>query len=127
MNMNPYEAYRKQDLETCNNQELVSKLFNEASVSLRRAVHAIDVKKYDVANDNIKKSQIIVNTLDKSLDMQYEISGQLRNLYTYMSKRMLEANMKKDSTILNEISEMLSGLRDTWTEAVKRSKRTQSM
>lgn len=127
MNMNPYEAYRKQDIETSNNQELVGKLFNEAAVSLKRAVQAIDIKKYDVANDDIKKSQIIITTLDKSLDMQYEISGQLRDLYEYMLRRMLEANMKKDSGILNEISEMLSGLRDTWIEAIRRSKKTQSL
>lgn len=127
MAINPYEAYRRQDLETSNNQELVGKLFNEAAVSLKRAIHAIEMKNYDFANDNIKKSQVIIKTLNSSLDMQYEISGQLRNLYTYMLKRTLEANVKKDITILNEISEMLSGLRDTWTEAVKRSKRSQSM
>lgn len=127
MNMNPYEVYRRQDLETCNNQELVGKLFNEASVSLKRAAHAIDMKKYDVANENIKKSQVIIKTLDKSLDMQYEIAGQLRKLYTYMSRRMLEANVKKDKAILNEVSDMLSGLRDTWIEAVRRSKKMQSM
>lgn len=127
MNMNPYEIYKKQDLETSNNQELVGKLFNEASLSLKRAMKAIDNKKYDVANDSIKKSQVIVTTLNKSLDMQYEISGYLRKLYLYMLKRMFEANMKKDKVILEEISDMLSGLRDTWIEAIRRSRKTQSM
>jgi len=124
--MNPYDVYRKQDLETCNKQELVGKLFNEASVSLKRAIQAIDKKKYDVANDNIKKSQVIVSTLNKSLDMNYEIADELRRLYTYMLKRMLEANIKKDNAILAEVSGMLSGLRDTWAEAVRRSKKLQS-
>jgi flagellar secretion chaperone FliS len=127
MNMNPYELYKRQDIETCNNQELVGKLFNEASLSLKRAMRAIDSKKYDVANDNIKKGQLIVSTLNKSLDMHYEISIQLRKLYTYMLRRMFEANMKKDKTILTEISDMLSGLRDTWVEAIRRSKKMQSM
>lgn len=45
MNMNPYDVYRKQDLETSNNQELVGKLFSEASMSLRRAIQAIAVKR----------------------------------------------------------------------------------
>lgn len=127
MNMNPYDIYRKQDLETSNNQELVGKLFNEASVSLKRAMQAIDIKKFDLANDSIKKSQVIVSTLNKSLDMEYEISDQLRKLYTYMLKRLLEANMKKDKVILEEISGMLSGLRDTWHEAIRRSRKSQSL
>lgn len=125
MNMNPYDVYRKQDLETSNNQELVGKLFSEASMSLRRAIQAIAVKRYDTANENIKKSQVIIITLNKSLDMDYEISFQLRKLYTYMLKRMVEANVNKDSAILEEISEMLSGLRDTWIEAIQRSKKQQ--
>jgi flagellar secretion chaperone FliS len=127
MSMNPYEIYRQRDLDTSNNQELVGKLFNEASLSLKRAIKAIDNKKYDAANDSIKKSQVIVLTLNKSLDMQYEISFHLRRLYTYMLKRMLEGNMKKDKVVLEEISDMLSGLRDTWIEAIKRSKKMQSL
>lgn len=127
MSMNPYDVYRKQDLETSNNQELVGKLFNEASLSLKRAMQAIDIKRYDVANNNIKKSQVIISTLNKSLDMEYEIAAELRKLYTYMLKRMVEANMKKDKAILEEISGMLSGLRDTWNEAIRRSKKSQSL
>lgn len=126
MNMNPYELYKQQDLETSNSQELVGKLFNEASVSLRRAVQEIEQKKYEQANEHIKKSQIIVKTLDKSLDMQYDIAGQLRSLYAYMLRRMLEANLHKDPAILSEISQMLSELRDTWIQAVRSCKKMQS-
>lgn len=125
MSMNPYDLYKKQDLETSNNQELVGKLFNEASLSLKKAMKAIDLNKYDAANDCIKKSQVIVNTLNNSLDMQFEISTDMRRLYTYMLKRMLEANMTKDKAVLEEISGMLSGLRDTWAEAIRRSKKMQ--
>lgn len=127
MNMNPYERYKQQDLETSNRQELVGKLFNEASVSLKRAVHAIEQKKFEAANEHIKKSEIIVNTLDKSLDMQYDIASQLKALYGYMHRRMLEANLKKDIGILNEVSEILIELRDAWAEAVKSSKKVQSV
>jgi flagellar protein FliS len=123
--MNPYDLYKKQDIETSNNQELVGKLFNEASLSLKRAMKAIDSKKLDAANDCIKKSQVIVNTLNNSLDMQYEISSDLRKLYTYMLRRMVEANLKKDKAILEEISGMLAELRDTWAEAIRRSKKMQ--
>lgn len=126
MNINPYDVYRRQDLETSNKQELVAKLFNEASLSLKRAMKAIDDKNFETANENIKKSEVIVTTLNNSLDMKYDIAQQLRNLYTYMLDRMIEANAKKDKAILQEISGMLSGLRDTWLEAIRRCKKLQS-
>lgn len=126
MNINPYDVYRRQDLETSNKQELVAKLFNEASLSLKRAMKAIDNKDYGAANEHIKKSEVIVTTLNNSLDMNYEIAEQLRSLYTYMQRRLLEANLNKDNAILQEISRMLSDLRDTWIEAIRRSKKLQS-
>jgi flagellar protein FliS len=127
MYTNPYELYKQQDLDTCNKQELVGKLYNEGSVSLKRAIAAIHQKKFDVANENIKKAEVIVSTLKKSLDMQFEISHQLCQIYNYMLKRMVEGNMKKDVTILEEISGMLSDFRDVWSEAIKRSKKLQSI
>lgn len=127
MRMNPYEQYKQQDLETSNQQELVGKLYNEGAMSLKRAITALADNKYDVVNDNIKKAQTIVSTLNRSLDMQYEIAGHLRSLYIYMLKRLVEANVKKNQTILEEISGMLSELRDVWSEAITRSKKLQSI
>lgn len=126
MNMNPYEVYKRRDLETCNDQELVGKLFNEASMAMKRAVRAIEEKKYDVANNNIKKGQVIVATLDRSLDMQYEIADQLHDLYNHILRLMFEANLKKDGSMLGKVSIMLADLRDTWSEAIKRSKKLQA-
>lgn len=124
--MNPYDVYRNQDLETSNKEELVAKLFNEASVSLRRGIQAIDNKDFNSANKHIQKSQVIVSTLNNSLDMSFEVSDGLRKLYTYMLERMFKANINKDVTILAEISKMLGELRDTWLEAIRRSKKMQS-
>lgn len=124
--MNPYDVYRNQDLETCNKEELVAKLFNEASVSLRRGIQAINNKNFDAANKHIQKSQVIVSTLNDSLDMSYEVSDGLRKLYTYMLERMFKANMNKDIAILTEVSKILGELRDTWFEAIRRSRKMQS-
>lgn len=126
MYKNPYDLYKQQDLETSNKQELVGKLYNEGSISLKRAIAFISNKKFIDANENIKKAEVIVKTLNNSLDMQYDISNQLRSLYTYMLKRMIEGNIKKSSETLSEVSDMFLELRDAWNEAVKRSKKLQS-
>lgn len=123
---NPYERYRQQDLDTCNQQELVGRLLGEAALSLRRAVASIGAKQYAAANEAIKKSEVIVKTLNSSLDMQHSISENLRSLYLYMDRRMIEANIKKDISILEEVSGMLTELRDAWNEAVLRSRKPQT-
>lgn len=126
MPINPYERYRRQDLETCNQQELVGRLFNEAALCLRRACADIEKKQFSTANEAIKKAEVIVNTLNSSLDMQYSISKLLRSLYQYMNRRMLEANFKKDPAILSEIAGILTELRDAWNEAIHRSRKLQA-
>lgn len=127
MNMNPYDVYKRQDLETCSKEELVAKLYNEASLSLKRAVHAIEQKKFESANEYIKKSQVIISTLNNCLDMHYDIAIQLRKLYRYMLRQLLKANASKDTAILKDVSETLSEFRDTWYEAIKRCNRMKSL
>ena len=117
MASNPYKIYKDQDLDTSNPREIVGKLFGKAAVSLRRAALEINNKHIEKANDCILKSENIIEVLDKSLDMAYPISVQMRALYEYMLKRMIEANVKKDITILDEIAGLISELRDTWEEA----------
>ena len=51
--------------------------------------------------------------------MKFTVSEGLNSLYDYMNRKLLEANIKKDTEILNQISGMLFELRDTWNEAMK--------
>lgn len=117
MASNPYKIYRDQDIDTSNSREIVGKLFGAASVSLRRAALEINNKHFEKANECILKSENIIGVLDKSLDMEFSISAQMHALYEYMLKRMIEANVKKDIKILDEIAGLISELRETWEEA----------
>jgi flagellar protein FliS len=117
MASNPYKTYKDQDLDTSNPREIVGKLFGAASVSLRRAVLEINNKHIEKANECILKAENIIEVLDKSLDMEFPISAQMHDLYDYMIRRMIEANVKKDIGILIEIAGLISELRETWEEA----------
>lgn len=125
-NTNPYAAYKNQDLETNSKSELVGRLYGAAAIALKMAVMDIGEKKLDKANNDILKAQTIVVNLKGALDMQYEVSAGLNSLYEYMLRRLVEANVKKDVVILNEIAGILIEFRDTWNEAVKKSKMSQS-
>ena len=79
--------------------------------------------RYCIENNNIpgKGESIstaisIVNGLQASLDMEKggEISENLSNLYDYMARRLLEANIKSDKTILDEIESLLTEIKMAW-------------
>jgi flagellar protein FliS len=62
----------------------------------------------------------IIAELNQSLDMNRQpVAESLRNLYEYMLRRLVEANMKKDQAILDEVLTMMLALRETWIDAVK--------
>jgi flagellar protein FliS len=125
-NLNPYSVYRDNDLETSSKYEIVGRLYGAASLRLKLACAAIEENRLDSASSDIIKAQTIVTTLNESLDMSFGISRQLRALYVYILRRLREANIKKDVKMLDHVSGMLSEFRDTWNEALKKFKMSQT-
>jgi flagellar protein FliS len=58
----------------------------------------------------------IVDGLRTSLDMQRggEIAANLDNLYDYMGRRLLEANLSNRVDILDEVIGLLAQIKDAW-------------
>ena len=46
----------------------------------------------------------------------------LENVYNYLMERLLEANLKKDKEILEEVLTHLRTMRDTWKEVMEQNK-----
>jgi flagellar protein FliS len=65
--------------------------------------------------------RIIQEGLNASLDKTAggELANNLSRLYDHMSLRLLEANIGNDPAILDEVSAMLSDLKEAWS-AIKR-------
>ena len=119
---NPYQKYKEQSLTTLTPAELVLKLFDEGVKQMKLADKYINEKDLSSANASLLKSQNIVETLRLNLDDRYEISGELDRLYTYIYNSLIEANLKKDTELLNEVCEIFTELRETFKEANKMSK-----
>ena len=60
----------------------------------------------------------IIEGLRLSLDSDTggEIAENLDNLYDYMLRRLLEANLKNDETMLDEVSDLLKTIKTSWLE-----------
>src|SRR6056297_111869 len=114
--------YAERTVDTATPAKLVEMLYSGAINFLSQAAKAISEKEYDTANEKIMRVEDIIMELNVSLDMEKgeEISKNLRALYNYMYKQLLEANTKKDTAILEECKSYLKDLRETWMEAMKK-------
>ena len=63
-----------------------------------------------------------INELMVTLNPEVEISNQMRPLYDYMNRQLIQANIKNDVEILSEVEGLVSEFRDTWKEVLKLNK-----
>lgn len=95
---------------------LVSMLFDGILKNLAIANGAID--RGDVAEKGSKISAAIriIDSLRASLDLEKggDLAENLRALYDYMERRLAEANMENDKTILREVTSLVDSLKSGW-------------
>jgi flagellar protein FliS len=53
--------------------------------------------------------------------MKYPVAKDFENIYNYLSRRLVEANVSKDSEILKEVAEHLRSVRETWKEVMRQN------
>lgn len=119
---NPYTQYKEQSLSTMAPGELLVKLFDEVIKQCRLSAIAIRSKDYGQANDGLTKSQTIITTLMSSLDMRYPISAELREMYVFLGKQLLNANLQKDAILIEQVLPLIKDLRDSFEQADKISR-----
>lgn len=121
---NPYQQYKQTAVNTARPEELVLMLYDGGIKFVNKAIIYINEKNVPLANEAIKRAQDIVIQLISGLDMQRggQIAKDLSALYDYMYRRLVEANVKKDIDILNEMLDMFRDFRTTWAEAIKIAK-----
>ena len=120
---NAYAKYKEQSVNTATPEELTLMLYNGCIKFINLAEVFMDDKNIEKANLNIIKAQDIISELNITLNLDYEISDNLRLLYEFVRERLLEANLRKDKKPLFEAKEILTELRDTWKEAMALSRK----
>lgn len=97
--------------------QLILMLYDGALLALRTASAAMAQNDIPKKGASISKAiDIISNGLKVSLDLESggEIAARLDALYEYMADRLLYANLHNNPAALDEVSELLAGLRDAW-------------
>lgn len=116
------EQYKENSIFTASPEELTLMLYNGLIKFIMQAQMAIDEKNIQKAHNCIVKAENIIDEFQVTLDKSYEVSNNLSLIYDYMNRRLLDASVKKDKEILNEVLGFAKDLRDTWTQAMKTAK-----
>ena len=96
--------------------EVTQMLMEGALESMKIAIINIENKDLENKSKFIAKATTIIDTLRLSLDFETggEISINLSDLYRYMSERLLEASIENDIVKIDEVIDLLSGIKGAW-------------
>lgn len=122
---NPYQSYQQNSVNTASPGELTLMLYNGCLKFIHQAKKAIEEKNIEMKNTNIQKAQSIIQELMVTLNMDIEVSKNMMSLYDFMNRRLMEANIKNDASILDEVEGMVTEFRDTWKEVIQVNRQKQ--
>jgi flagellar secretion chaperone FliS len=120
---NAFNQYKQNSIYNASSEELTLMLYNGLVKFIMISQSAIIEKNMEKAHENIIRAQNIINEFQITLDKKFDIANNLAQLYDYMYRRLIEANLKKDNDILDEVLGFARELRDTWSQAVKLARR----
>lgn len=105
-------------VEGASPHQLILMLMNGALERLAQARGAIERREIALKGATISKATTIIGGLQGSLDRNQapDYVDNLERLYEYMQRRLLEANLKNDVTIIDEVADLMKTLRSTWQE-----------
>ena len=114
-----YAQYKNNKIMTASAPELTLMLYDGAIKFLNVADFAMEKGDIQKAHNNIVKTEKIMEYLRNTLDMKYPVARDFENMYSYIDRRLVEANITKDREIVGEINGHLHAIRDTWIEVMK--------
>jgi flagellar secretion chaperone FliS len=112
------DAYVGDSIATASPARLLVMLYDRLLVDLAGATQAIAARDLGSASNKICHAQDIVMELRTSLDVSaWEGGPGLASLYDWLYRRLVQANVAKDPAAVAECIELVTPLRDAWSEA----------
>ncbi len=111
-------AYRVTQVESRSQLELVVLLYDGLVRFLTEGRDAIARRDLYAKRTAIARGLAILGHLQSTVDREKggEIAKQLAPLYAYISRRIVDANVKMDVEPLDEALRLIAPLREAWTE-----------
>lgn len=119
------KSYKSNALETASPGKIILMLYDGVLKFLGNAQKGFEIKNpsrsIEQVNNNVRRALNIVYELRGCLDMSVEgeFSNTMFAIYTYMERRLVEANIKKEKAPLVEVEGYMKEIRDAWAEMLK--------
>lgn len=114
--------YKQSSISTATPEELTLMLYDGAIKFMNIAKYSIEKKEMERAHNSLVRAQDIIAELNYSLDMEYDISKELRSLYDFIMSKLVDGNVNKDINSIEEAITITSEMRETWKEVIKQIK-----
>lgn len=114
---NPFEQYKKNTVNTMTKGELLILLFDEAVKKLNQSKILMKCNDYDGADKALEKCRKIFNNLIVSLDSNFNLSRELKEMYSFFNKEIIMASSMKNPEYIDGILPIVKDMRNTWAEA----------
>ena len=118
---NAYAQYNNSKVLTASPAELTLMLYDGAIKFCNIAIMGIEQNDINKAHTNIRKVERIIEEFRSTLDRRFAVAEDFDRVYVYLLRRLLEANLKKDKEILEEVNTHLRSMRDNWKEVMKQA------
>lgn len=122
------QQYQEQQITTASKEQLLIMLYDGAIRFCKVAKKAMQEGNIEKSNHHLIRTQRIIMEFMGSLDIKVggETAKQLFVLYEYLHHQLVQANVKKETALIDEVLEHLSSLRQTWVAAIEITKQEQS-
>ena len=121
-------TYRQVEVNGSNKLQLVVMLYDGAIRFLGDAKACMEKKNVGGSRVGINRALAILGELQSTLKFEEggEIARSLDNLYTYITSRILDSNLKGNTAGLDESIKLLRTLNSAWTEIARKSDQTEA-
>ena len=115
------QSYAKVQDETTPPDQVILLLLDGVRRFIETARAHIDQEEFEEKNFALVKAQVIVKELMVALDPAIGDSAyrNLRGLYFFVYRRLVEANVHNDEKLLDEAARVAAQLREIWGETVE--------
>ncbi len=128
MNMHS-NSYLQNQIATASPEQLLLMFYDGAIRFTVQAAAAIDKGDIERRNYAVNRAVAIISELAATLDHKIggRIAADLDALYNYMIRELNRGNTANDSGPLAVVEDLLSGLRETWVEAIRMKKEAENI
>ena len=113
-----YQAYYKTNVQTSDQLSLIIMLYDGMIRFMKKAVVRIEEGEIEEAHNYTVRAKEIISELIATLkvDAGGDIANNLKELYLYSFKKIVEANLNKDPVMIEEVIQLMDNLRQGWIQ-----------